>query len=208
MSKPSVRSTVFDAGNWTPLVSLGSGLPQLGINASPDTTNRLAVSSPTTLLNHAGNGHQLKLNKAAASDTASLLYQSNWSGRAEMGLAGDDHWRLKVSANGSSWVNALTVDAASGVASFAASVRPTSDNAVTLGASGALGFGLGGDRHDPDLRRPTKDRYCAQRSGARLYPVARAGEISLDYWWHGRWRPAAGPPHPLWSPGPAGEERA
>lgn len=128
---------VFDAGAWVPLASLGAGLPQLGINASPDATNRLAVSSAATLLNHAGNGHQLKLNKAAASDTASLLYQSNWSGRAEMGLAGDDHWRLKVSANGSSWVNALTVDAASGVASFAASVRPASDNAVTLGASGA-----------------------------------------------------------------------
>ncbi|HWU19697.1 MAG TPA: DUF2793 domain-containing protein [Devosia sp.] len=128
---------VFDAGAWAPLASLGAGLAQLGINTSADATNRLAVSSAATLLNHAGNGHQLKLNKAAAGDTASLLYQTNWSGRAEMGLAGDDHWRLKVSANGSSWINAVTVDAASGVTSFAASVRPAGDNAVTLGASGA-----------------------------------------------------------------------
>jgi hypothetical protein len=128
---------VFDAGDWVPLASLGSGLPQLGINASADATNRLAVSGPATLLNHAGNGHQLKLNKASAGDTASLLFQSNWSGRAEMGLAGDDHWRLKVSADGSSWINAVTIDAANGAASFAASVRPAADNAVTLGASGA-----------------------------------------------------------------------
>ena len=128
---------VFDAGAWTPLASLGAGLAQLGINTSADATNRLAVSSAATLLNHAGNGHQLKLNKAAAGDTASLLYQTNWSGRAEMGLAGDDHWRIKVSADGASWINALSIDAATGAASFAAALRPASDNAVTLGASGA-----------------------------------------------------------------------
>ena len=74
-------------------------------------TNRLAVSAPATLLTHAGNGHQLKLNKAASGDTASLLYQTNWSGRAEMGLTGDDHFRLKVSADGAAWTDALTVDA-------------------------------------------------------------------------------------------------
>lgn len=128
---------VFDAGAWTPLASLGAGLAQLGINTSADATNRLAISSAATLLNHAGNGHQLKLNKAAAGDTASLLYQTNWSGRAEMGLAGDDHWRIKVSADGASWINALSIDAATGAASFAAALRPASDNAVTLGASGA-----------------------------------------------------------------------
>ena len=128
---------VFDAGAWVPLASLGAGLAQLGINTSADATNRLAVSSAATLLNHAGNGHQLKLNKAAAGDTASLLYQTNWSGRAEMGLAGDDHWRIKVSADGASWINALSIDAATGAASFAAALRPASDNGVTLGASGA-----------------------------------------------------------------------
>lgn len=128
---------VFDAGVWTPIASLGSALPRLGINSSADSTNRLAVSSAATLLNHAGNGHQLKINKAAAGDTASLLYQTNWSGRAEMGLAGDDNWRLKVSPDGSTWINALTVSAATGIATVGASFRPASDNTVTLGASGA-----------------------------------------------------------------------
>ena len=128
---------VFDAGQWTPLASLGAGLPQLGINTSADPTNRLAVASSATLLTHAGAGHQLKLNRAATSDTASLLYQSNWSGRAETGLMGDDHWRLKVSANGTNWINALTVDAASGAATVAATLKPAIDNSATLGASGA-----------------------------------------------------------------------
>lgn len=128
---------VFDSGNWTPLASLGAGLPKLGINTSADTTNRLAVSSSATLLTHAGNGHQVKINKAAASDTASLLYQTNWSGRAEMGLAGDDNWRLKVSPDGSAWINAITVNASTAITTVAASLRPAVDNAVTLGASGA-----------------------------------------------------------------------
>ncbi len=84
-------------------------LPQVGVNASADALNRLTVSSAATLLNHAGAGHQLKINKAAAGETASLLFQSNWSGRAEMGLAGDDAFRLKVSGDGASWACALEV---------------------------------------------------------------------------------------------------
>lgn len=128
---------VFDAGAWVPFASLASGLPRLGINTTSDTTNRLAVASASTLLSHAGAGHQVKINKNAAGDTASLLYQTNWSGRAEMGLAGDDNWRLKVSPDGSSWVSALTVNATTGAATVVATFRPATDNAMTLGGSGA-----------------------------------------------------------------------
>lgn len=128
---------VFDAGAWAPLASLGSALPKLGINASADTANRLAVSSAATLLTHAGNGHQVKINKNAAGDTASLLYQTNWSGRAEMGLTGDDNWRLKVSSDGVSWITALTVNATTGNATVAGTLRPAADNAQTLGTSAA-----------------------------------------------------------------------
>lgn len=128
---------VFAAGVWSPLASLGSALPRLGVNTSADSTNRLAVSAPATLFTHAGNGHQLKLNKAAPGDTASLLYQTNWSGRAEMGLGGDDNWRLKVSPDGSSWIDAVTVNAGTGATTVAASFSPAADNAVTLGGPGA-----------------------------------------------------------------------
>ena len=128
---------VFDAGAWTPLASLASALPRLGVNTSADSTNRLAVAADATLLTHAGSGHQLKLNKQAPGDTASLLYQTNWSGRAEMGLEGDDHWRLKVSSDGATWVNALAVNATDGAMTVAATFRPATDNAVALGGSGA-----------------------------------------------------------------------
>ena len=93
--------------------------PLVGVNATADSTNRLSVSAPATLLNNAGNGHQLKINKNASADTASLLYQSNFSGRAEFGTTGDDNLHLKVSPDGTVWKEALVVDRTSGAATFA-----------------------------------------------------------------------------------------
>lgn len=82
-------------------------LDGVGVNAAHDSANRLSVSSPATLLSHEGAGHRLKINKATTGDTASLLFQSDWSGRAEMGLAGDDVFSIKVSADGVAWEEAL-----------------------------------------------------------------------------------------------------
>jgi len=104
---------VYDDGDWrTP--------GHLGVNTNADTTNRLAVASDATLLTHDGAGHQVKVNKSSSADTASLVFQSNWSGRAEMGLAGQDNWSIKVSPDGAGWTEALTIDATTGVASGAA----------------------------------------------------------------------------------------
>jgi hypothetical protein len=128
---------IFSGTDWVAVAATGAGLPRLGVNASADATNRLAVASAATLLTHDGAGHQLKLNKATSGDTASLLFQSNWSGRAEMGLMGDNHWRIKVSPDGSAWSDAVTIDAGTATVSVTGSLRPASDNAVTLGASGA-----------------------------------------------------------------------
>lgn len=80
--------------------------PLVGVNATADAANRFAVSSPASLFNHAGAGHQVKVNKAAAANTASLLFQTGFSGRAEMGTAGDDNFHIKVSADGSSFAEA------------------------------------------------------------------------------------------------------
>lgn len=100
------RQKIWTGGAWSDLLA-ESTILTFGVNASADTTNRLTVSAAATLLNHAGAGHQLKLNKNAAGDTLSLLYQTNWSGRAEMGLAASDDFEIKVSGDGSSWATAL-----------------------------------------------------------------------------------------------------
>jgi hypothetical protein len=102
----------FNGTEWLPFPSPStlSGLTGLGIGAVPDTTNRLSVTAPAVLLNHEGAGHQLKINKATTADTASLLYQTGFSGRAEMGLAGNNRFSVKTSANGSAWLQQLELN--------------------------------------------------------------------------------------------------
>ena len=133
--KTNAALTVWTPTGWT----AQGGVPDLdnlagvGINASADTTNKLAVAADATLLSHDGAGHQVKINKAATGDTASLLYQTNWSGRAEMGLAGNDDFSIKVSADGSTFTEALRVDAASGAVRFPAGIAGSGSVAGALG---------------------------------------------------------------------------
>jgi Protein of unknown function (DUF2793) len=108
---------VFDGTSWT-----GSSTPTqlqnltlLGVNATADATNKLAVSSSSVLFNHVGAGIQFKVNKNAAANTASLLFQDNFSGRAEVGLTGDDNLHFKVSADGATFFESLIVSGTSGL---------------------------------------------------------------------------------------------
>lgn len=107
------RCVVYRDDAWTDLPQELQNLPYLGVGASADDTNRLTVSSAASLFNHAGSGHQIKVNKSASGQTASLLFQSNWSGRAELGLCGDDALHLKVS-DGGDWHDAVVIDPSSG----------------------------------------------------------------------------------------------
>ncbi len=108
---------VFDGAAWTEISSGGGSsetAAKFGVNTTADTTNRLAVKSDAVLFNHddvtPGSGDcQVKINKDAAGDTGSLLFQTGASGRAEFGLTGDDDFHVKVSADGSSWNEAIRV---------------------------------------------------------------------------------------------------
>lgn len=123
---------IFAAGVWNDLLPPPASLPLLGLNASADAQNRLAVASPASLFNHEGHGHQVKVNKASAAETASLLFQSNWSGRAEMGLAGNDEFAIKVSGDGAAWETALAI-AAGGIVKTPA--RPVARAALAAATS-------------------------------------------------------------------------
>jgi Protein of unknown function (DUF2793) len=117
---------IFDGSNWNlqnaPTVL--QNLSMLGVNATADATNKVSINSSALLFNNVGNGVQVKLNKNVAADTASLLYQTGFSGRAEMGATGDDGFHIKVSPDGTTWKEAFTIDAASGLATVFA--NPTS----------------------------------------------------------------------------------
>lgn len=116
-------TVAWQGGAWVNAVTPPPPPVVLGINATADTTNRLTVAAAATLLTHDGAGHQVKINKALPADTASLLFQSGWQGRAEMGLAGNDAFAVKVSADGSQWRTALATDPASGSVSLPAPLR-------------------------------------------------------------------------------------
>jgi len=130
---------VFTGTAWVDLIAAASlqNLAGVGIGTAWDATNRLALAGAATLFSHAGAGHQVKINKAGVSNTASLLFQSGFSGRAEIGLAGNDALSVKVSATGSSFATALTADGATGRVSLPSGLDVTG------------GLALGGQTLDP-----------------------------------------------------------
>ncbi len=105
---------IWDGSAWVLPVAGTDNIAGVGINTTHDVTNRLSVRADATLLSHDGAGHQLKLNKATAGDTASLLFQSAFGGHAEMGLSGSIDFAIKVSDDATTWREALRIDAASG----------------------------------------------------------------------------------------------
>ncbi len=103
--------------------------------ATADSTNRMSVNTPAVLLNNAGAGIEVTVNKAAAAaNDAAFAFKTGFSARALIGLLGSDDFSIKVSPDGSAFFTALTIDRATG--------RPTLPQGMILGALAA----------DPSLR--------------------------------------------------------
>ncbi len=118
---------VRHGGGWVPLgarLGVAQALSRLGIGTTADSANPFAARLNTALWTAleawaGGTGDlRLTLNKETPGDVLSLLFQSGWGGRAELGLVGDDDLRLKVSADGSNWHDAFAVDRATGRTTF------------------------------------------------------------------------------------------
>ncbi len=96
---------VWTGSAWDPVVvlptDLTAGTLALG-GATADSTTRLAINAAAVLLNHAGSGIQVALNKAASGTTPPL--PSGLPSRPGTdGSAGTDDWRLRVSADGTTF---------------------------------------------------------------------------------------------------------
>jgi hypothetical protein len=102
------------------LLTTFQNLSLLGIGTTADTTNPFSAKLNNALwvaktVAEGGDGHlRYKMSKESAAKTLSLLFQDNFSGRAEVGLTGDDDFHFKVSADGSSWLDAITIDKSTG----------------------------------------------------------------------------------------------
>jgi hypothetical protein len=119
------RLLIHNGSAWVNLMSVLAfqNLSMLGVNTSADSTNKLAVKSNAVLFAalEAANGGtgdlRFLVNKEAAAKTASLLFEDNWSGRAEIGLLGNDDFAFKVSPDGSIYFAAFSIDRTSRAAS-------------------------------------------------------------------------------------------
>ena len=97
-------------------------LSMVGINTQADENNKLSIKSDYVLFDNNGNSSKIKANKATETDTASHLFQTNYGGRAEFGLIGNDDFTLKVSSDGENWNNAFVVDKETGNIDFKGTV--------------------------------------------------------------------------------------
>lgn len=114
-------------GEW---LDLGETLATLqnmelfGLGTTADVVNPFAAKLNKALWSarysgEGGDGNlRYTMNKEGPPGVLSLLMQSGWSGRAEIGLVGDDDLSIKTSPDGSTWKEALRLDRTSGKASF------------------------------------------------------------------------------------------
>ncbi|MCQ8782828.1 DUF2793 domain-containing protein [Mangrovibrevibacter kandeliae] len=118
---------VFDGTAWTPFAAESADAAQdlqnvarLGIGTTADAINPLSAKLNKALFSarSAGEGGdgdlRYALNKVGSGNVVSLLMQTGYSGRAEIGLVGNDDLALRVSSDGAAWTDAMTIAGASG----------------------------------------------------------------------------------------------
>ena len=96
----------------------------LGVGTTADATNPLSAKLNNALfaartVAEGGDGDlRYKLSKESVAKTLSFLFQDNFSGRAEIGLTGDDDFHFKVSPDGTAWYEGIRIDKSTGAVTF------------------------------------------------------------------------------------------
>jgi len=103
---------VFQSNFWVEANSVDNNFATLGINGTADVNNKLLVKSNDVLLASNTGDVRLKLNKNLLANNATILMQNNYSTRAEFGVNSSDNFEIKVSADGSTFKQAIVVDKA------------------------------------------------------------------------------------------------
>lgn len=184
------------------LESLGNGaLNRLGINTGADDINRLAVKSEAILLSHsAANGTEgdcrLAINKSAPQATSGVVFQDDYSGRAEIGLLGDDALSLKVSDDGFTWHTGIALNGQNGAVSFPSGFQDPTQILKNLGVyheflavpdQSSVTIDLGKDQFGSLLMVYTNHLssgkgiiYCRAAQGPQIEAIATAGPLGLS----------------------------
>jgi hypothetical protein len=165
---------IYTGAAWVKFTdSLGAiqNLGMLGVGAAADATNPLSVRAGNALFSaryvtDGGDGSlRFKLNKENVGASVSQLYQTNWSGRAETGLMGNDLWSVRRSADGVTWTTPLSVDTAQ--------VRVLDGSATVPGIGFAAATGTG-------FSRASDGTFCATVGGVEVWRGSTAGVFSVS----------------------------
>ncbi len=168
---------IFDGAGWSAamtdtqiITALNTAnldnIGRIGIATAADPVNKLTVASPASLFTHDGAGHQQKINKNGVADSASQLFQTGFSGRAEIGLVGDDDFSFKVSADGSTFNTALKLDKTTGCALFRRGVE----------ASPSIAFQ--GDANT-GVWSPGADTMAISSGGVERMRITASGDVGI-----------------------------
>ena len=169
---------VFANGTWQAVTGSQGGdsagvFEALGINTGIDPSNRLSVKSETVRLSYddavEGSGDvRVLVNKDASSDVGSVLFQTNNTGHAEIGLSGNNHFSIRTSSDGSNFATHMSVDHATGTVTAGPSKRQTSPALIVRG----------------DLRAETSGTTFHRFRTTNWYPQIRFENFSSAQPWH------------------------
>lgn len=81
----------------------------LGIGVATPTNN-LQLSGSNALFSSETGDFRFSLSKKKDTDNASIIFQNNFGGRAEVGLTQDDNFHIKVSEDGTVFTDAVIID--------------------------------------------------------------------------------------------------
>jgi hypothetical protein len=119
---------VFRGGAWTGVAGGHTGEAQnltlFGFGTEADADAPFAVKAERALFTaisaeEGGTGDlRYLMNKSSEAAVLSLLMQSGYGGRAELGLVGDDDFAVKISEDGVIWREAIKIDRTSGRVRF------------------------------------------------------------------------------------------
>lgn len=185
----------FDGTGWRPLldgVRALRNLTALGLGTEAEAGTPFSARLDRALWSarapaEGGSGSlAMVLNKTASADAAALLFQAAFSGRAELGLLGEDAIGLKVSPDGTAWHGAWRADPATGhlgLGALAAPGAPAARAPLHVARDGAgpalcldaYGAGPAGNLIETRVGRGSRQAPAPVRAGDGLFGLSGGG---------------------------------
>jgi|GEM_PF-1646471 len=194
----------YDGNRWEPILkpTQPNELPMLGVNTLADSTNKLSVKSESILFaaddlsTNTSGDLRVSLSKINTSDTASILYQSDFSPRVETGLMGSDNYQIKVSPDGSNLKTALEVDATNGNVGLGKSPAQALDilktapgitriavtnNSKTANLDSSIDIKAGNNKYLSFLQYNAATAYMVSNSSVMYYQLTGSNPVHRFY---------------------------